>query len=84
MDTVVQDLKYALRLFRQHPGFTAAAVLSLALGRVLSALLFGVTPSDPTTLVAVGLLFVTVSVIASYVPAHRASRVDPMTALRYE
>ncbi len=65
-------------------GLAIGLAASMALGRVLSALLFGVTPSDPTTLVAVGLLFLAVSVIASYVPAHRASRVDPMTALRYE
>ena len=65
-------------------GLAIGLAASVALGRVLSALLFGVTPSDPTTLVAVGLLFLTVSVMASYVPAYRASRVDPMTALRYE
>ena len=59
-------------------GLGASAVL----GRVLSTVLFAVTPSDPPTLVGVGLLFLTLGILASYVPAHRASRVDPIAALR--
>jgi len=59
----------------------AAAVLS---SRFLTALLFQVSPTDPITLAAVCLLFVAVGCGAAYAPARRATKVDPMVALRYE
>ena len=52
--------------------------------RVMSSLLFGVTPTDLTTFVAVPLLLLLVAVVASLVPARRATKVDPLVALRYE
>jgi putative ABC transport system permease protein len=58
--------------------------LALAASRLLSSLLFGVSPADPGTLAATCLLLGVVVVLACYVPARRASRVDPMVALRYE
>jgi putative ABC transport system permease protein len=61
-------------------GLAAAIVLS----RFLKAFLFGVEPTDPATLIAVGLLFVCVALLACWVPARRAARVDPLEALRYE
>jgi predicted permease len=61
-------------------GFAA----SLALSQVLKSLLFEVTPTDPLTLLSVGCIIVVVSVLAAILPARRAVRVDPMTALRYE
>lgn len=57
---------------------------AFALTRVLRSLLYGVTPTDPMTFVAVCLLFLMVGLTACYIPARRASRVDPMATLRYE
>jgi ABC-type antimicrobial peptide transport system permease subunit len=57
---------------------------SLAFTRVLSSLLFGVSPRDPVTLAIVAAVLAAVAFIACYVPARRATRVDPVVALRYE
>jgi putative ABC transport system permease protein len=57
---------------------------ALALTRLMSGLLFGVGSTDPATFTAIVLLFTFVSLIACYLPAQRATRVDPLIALRYE
>jgi putative ABC transport system permease protein len=57
---------------------------ALALTRVMSSLLFGVTERDPITFVAVAALLIVVAFISCFVPAHRATRVDPLMALRCE
>jgi putative ABC transport system permease protein len=59
-------------------------IASLALTRLIKTLLFGVSPTDPMTFIAVPLLLAGVTLIACYIPARRAARVDPMVALKYE
>jgi putative ABC transport system permease protein len=82
--------KAVLRLvLRQSTVLTAiglAAGLAGAAGttRYLQGLLFGLTPLDPSTFLVVSLAFVGVAMLASYVPARRAMRVDPLVALRHE
>jgi putative ABC transport system permease protein len=65
-------------------GVTIGAVATLALGRVLSGLLFGVKPTDPVTFGSAALLLVAIAILASYFPARRATKVDPLVALRHE
>jgi len=57
---------------------------ALAAGRLVSTMLFGLTPRDTLTMVAATAVMVTVSTLAGYLPARRASRVDPVVALHYE
>ncbi len=55
---------------------------AFTLTRVMEGLLFHISPTDPATFAAIAILFVVVALAASYIPAHRATRIDPMSALR--
>ena len=57
---------------------------AFALTRFLASLLFGVTPTDTLTFVIVSVIFFLIAMIASFIPARRATKVDPLVALRYE
>jgi putative ABC transport system permease protein len=63
-------------------GLGGGVLAALALTRLLASQLFGVSPADPATYVALAAIILTVALAASLVPALRATRVDPMVALR--
>jgi ABC-type antimicrobial peptide transport system permease subunit len=76
-------------VLRQGLQLTAIGIVigvagAVSLARYIDGMLYGVTPVDPLTYVAVVVLFVAIASLASYLPARRATRIDPMTALRYE
>jgi putative ABC transport system permease protein len=81
-DVVAMILSQGLRTVLV--GIVVGIAGSLALTRALQSLLFMVSATDPLTFAGVILLLICVAVLACYIPARRASKVDPMVALRYE
>ncbi len=65
-------------------GASLGIAASLAVTRLLGSMLFGVTPGDPMTIVEAGTLLLLVAITACYIPARRATRIDPLKALRYD
>jgi ABC-type antimicrobial peptide transport system permease subunit len=63
-------------------GVGLGLVASVGVSRAVSSLFFGIAPTDPATFVGIPLLLVGVTAVASYLPARRATRIDPLDALR--
>jgi predicted permease len=65
-------------------GLALGGVAALGLTRILASMLYGIAPSDPATIVIVPMVLIAASLLACYIPARRATRVNPMVALRHE
>src|SRR5262249_23327747 len=79
---LLQVIGYGMRLSLMGLGLGMAGAYCLR--QVMSGLVFGVSPADPTTYIGVSLLMLAVALVACYVPARRATKVDPLAALRWQ
>jgi ABC-type antimicrobial peptide transport system permease subunit len=82
--TDILKIAFAEGAFLVGSGVLAGLLGSLALTRFLQSMLFDVKPSDPTTFAAIAALLAAVTLFACFIPARRATRVDPLIALRHE
>lgn len=80
----MRDLKFAIRQLWKNPSLGTGLVLVKAATRLVSSLLYGLTPADPASIGAAAVLMLMVAVGAAYLLARRATKVDPIVALRYE
>ena len=71
-------------LFLAAIGGAVGIVVALSVTRLMQNLLVGVSPTDPITFVSIAVLFLGIAFLASYGPAQRATRVDPVVSLRWE
>jgi ABC-type antimicrobial peptide transport system permease subunit len=65
-------------------GAVSGIAIALGVTRYLASLLYGIRPADPVTFIVIAILLVAVALVACFIPARRATRVDPITALRNE
>jgi putative ABC transport system permease protein len=79
---VKQVLRYGAVLIGTGLCFGIAG--SLVISKILSSMVFGISPIDPITYIGVSTLFAGVTLLACYLPARRSAKIDPMEALRYE
>jgi ABC-type antimicrobial peptide transport system permease subunit len=82
MDILIAVLRQGLTL--AVIGVCIGLPVALGLGRILRSELYGLNPADPIVLVGASLLVISVAVLATFIPARRAAKIDPMEALRYE
>jgi putative ABC transport system permease protein len=81
-DVLKMTIRHGLQLV--FVGVVIGLAAAFVLTRVMSSLLFGVSATDPITFVAISLLLMSVALLASYIPALRSMKIDPMVALRYQ
>jgi putative ABC transport system permease protein len=81
-DVLWMVVQHGLRLALIGAGIGIGGALVLT--RFLAGLLYGIKPTDPLTFITVSLILIAVALVACYIPARRAAKVDPMVALRYE
>ena len=82
LDMLVQDIRFAVRSLRRAPLFVLTVLVIVSLGTGVASAMFGISTTDPPTYVVVALILVLSAGLAAWVPAYRATRVDPMRALR--
>jgi putative ABC transport system permease protein len=81
-DVLKMTVKAGLKMVAIGLGIGLAAAVVLT--RVMASLLFGISATDPITFISISLVLLAVALLASYIPALRATKVDPMVALRYQ